>query len=76
MRVDYPAGVFAIDLGPAQKGLGHVFRSRDGTAGFTFYVQANTDHDTPDSFLNSRLSAPHTKIDYLKVTERFVAEQG
>jgi hypothetical protein len=75
MRVDYPAGVFAIDLGPADKGPGRVFRSRDGTAGFTFYVKANTEHDTPDSFLR-RLSAPHTKIDYLRVTERFVAVSG
>jgi hypothetical protein len=76
MRVDYPAGVFAIDLGPADKGPGRVFRSNDGTAGFTFYVQANTEHDTPDSFLSLRLSAAHTKIDYLRVTERFVAVSG
>jgi len=76
MRVDYPAGVFTIDLGPSDKGPGRVFRSHDGTAGFTFYEQENTEHDTPDSFLSSRLSAPHTKIDYLRVTERFVAVSG
>jgi len=76
MRVDYPAGVFTVDLGPSDKGPGRVFRSRDGTAGFTFYVQANTERDMPDTFLSSRLSAPHTKIDYLRVTERFVAVSG
>jgi hypothetical protein len=76
MRVDYPSGVFTTDVGPSDKGPGHVFRSHDGTAGFMFYVQPNTEHDTPDSFLSSRLSAAHTKIDYLRVTERFVAVSG
>jgi|GEM_PF-1751694 hypothetical protein len=76
MRVDYPAGVFTIDVGPSDKGPGRAFRSADGTAGFMFYVQANEKHDTPNSFLRSRLSAPHTKIDYRRVTDRFVAVSG
>ena len=76
MRVDYPAGVFTVDGGPADKGSGRVFRSADGSAGFMFYVQANAEHDTPSSFLRSRLSAPQTKIDYRRVTDRFVAVSG
>ena len=76
MRVDYPAGVFTVDVGPSDKGPGRSLRSADGTAGFMFYVQANEQHDTPNSFLRSRLSSPHTKIDYRRVTDRFVAVSG
>jgi hypothetical protein len=76
MRVDYPAGIFTVDVGPSDKGPGRVLRSDDGTAGFTFYTQPNTEHDTPASFLRSRLSAPRRKIDYMRVTERFVAVSG
>jgi hypothetical protein len=76
MRVDYPAGIFTVDVGPSDKGPGRVLRSDDGTAGFTFYMQPNTEHDTPASFLRSRLSAPRRKIDYMRVTERFVAVSG
>lgn len=76
MRVDYPAGIFTVELGPPDKGPGRVLRSEDGAAGFAFYVQSNTEHDTPASFLGSRLSAPRTKISYVRVTERFVAVSG
>jgi hypothetical protein len=76
MRVDYPAGIFTVDLGPSDKGPGRVLRSEDGAAGFAFYVQPNMEHDTPASFLRSRLSAQATKISYVRVTERFVAVSG
>ncbi|HMA72536.1 MAG TPA: hypothetical protein VKP67_13760 [Xanthobacteraceae bacterium] len=76
MTVDYPAGIFTVDAGPSDKGPGRTFRSADGTAGFMFYMQANEKLDTPSSFLRSRLSAPHTKIDYRRVTDRFVAVSG
>jgi hypothetical protein len=76
MRVDYPAGIFTVDLGLGDRGPGRAFRSADGTADFTLYVQSNTKHDTPRSFLSSKLSGPHTKLDYLRVTERFVAVSG
>jgi hypothetical protein len=64
MRVDYPAGIFTV------------LRSEDGAAGFAFYVHPNLEHDTPASFLKSRLSAQHTKISYMRVTERFVVASG
>ena len=77
MRVDYPAGVFTVDGGPANKGPGRALRSADGTAGLVFYVQENAQRDTPSSFFSSRLSAaPDTKIDYRRVTDRFVAVSG
>jgi hypothetical protein len=76
MRVDYPAGIFTVDLGSPEKGPGRVLRSEDGAAGFAFYVQSNMEHDTPASFLRSRLSAPRTKMSYVRVTERFVAVSG
>jgi hypothetical protein len=50
MRVDYPAGVFAIDLGPADKGPGRMFRSRDGTAGFTFMFNPTQSMTRPTPF--------------------------
>jgi hypothetical protein len=75
-RVDYPAGIFTVDLGPSDKGPGRVLRSENDAAGFTFYVQPNMEHDTPGSFLRSRLSARQVKIDYIRVTERFVAVSG
>jgi len=76
MSVDYPAGLFTVDVGPSDKGPGRVFRSADGSAGFMYYVQANEKRDTPDSFLRSRLSAPHTKIAYRRITDRFVVVSG
>jgi hypothetical protein len=76
MSVDYPAGIFTVDLGPSDKGPGRALRSEDGAAGFTFYMQPNTRHDTPASFLRSRLSAPHLEITYKRVTGRFVAVSG
>jgi hypothetical protein len=50
IRVDDPAGIFTVDLGPPDKGPGRVLRSEDGAAGFAFYVQPNIEHDTPTSF--------------------------
>jgi hypothetical protein len=35
MRVDYPAGIFTVDLGLGDRGPGRAFRSADGTADFT-----------------------------------------
>jgi hypothetical protein len=75
MSVDYPAGLFTVDLGPSDKGPGRALRSEDDAAGFAFYVLPNMEHDAPASFLRSRLSAPRTKISYVRVTERFVPEE-
>lgn len=76
MSVDYPAGIFTVDAGPTDKWQGRKLRSPDGTAGFIFYVQENLEHDTPASFLKSRLSAPQTLIDYQRITDRFAAVSG
>ena len=77
MRVDYPAEIFSVDAGPTtQKGLGRELRSSDGIAGFMYYVNSNNRGDTPSSFLaKSKVRAP-IKLDYRRVTDRFVVISG
>jgi hypothetical protein len=76
LSVEYPAGIFATDAGPAERGPGRKFISTDRTAGFEFYVEQNPEHYTPRSFVRSRLKFPPSEIDYRRVTDRFVVISG
>jgi hypothetical protein len=76
LSVEYPVSIFAIDEGPADRGVGRNLASADGSAGFGFYIQANEGHETPASYLKSRLPGIKAKLDYTRVTDRFVAVSG
>ena len=71
MSVDYPAGIFARDEGPATKGPGRKLLSKDGSAGLTFWVEPNLEHYNPEIFVRSRLKVDRADVDYQRVTDRF-----
>jgi hypothetical protein len=76
LRVDYPTSIFAMDAGPATKGVGKIFRSSNGGAGFTYYVDNNADHLTPNSFLRRHVRVEGLQVDYLRQAKDFVVVSG
>jgi hypothetical protein len=76
MTVEYPAGIFATDAGPAERGQGRQFFSTDGTAGFAFYVEPNPEHYTRSAFIRSKLKFPPSEIEYRRVTDHFLVISG
>jgi len=76
MAVDYPANVFSIKDGAAEKGTGDRFRTADGRAQLTVYALPNADGDTPRSYLDRHLLIDRSKLDYGLVTDRFFAISG
>jgi hypothetical protein len=76
LSVDFPSGIFTVDAGPSDKGPGRLYRSGDGSAGFMYWVEPNSDHETPAVFLKNRLKFGPEEIDYQRVTNRFVVVSG
>src|SRR3979409_333835 len=54
-RVDYPASIFSVPDGKAEKGFGQRFNSADGRSVLTIYTRENEAGDTPASYLRSNL---------------------
>jgi hypothetical protein len=71
--VEYPAGIFSVPDGKAEKGVGQRFDSADGRAELTVYSRENEDGDTPASYLRKNLRVAHSALDYERVTRRFFA---
>ena len=55
--VDYPAGVFSVPDGKADKGFGQRFNSADGRAVLTIYTRENEEGDTPATYLTPHFFA-------------------
>jgi hypothetical protein len=72
-RVDYPAGIFSVNDGEADKGIGQKFSSADGSALLTVYSSANDTGETPMSYLRNNLRLPRAALDYERVTRSFFA---
>jgi hypothetical protein len=72
-RVEYPAGIFTVTEGLADKGLGERLRSADGRALLTIYSRANEAGETPASYLRSNLRVERSALDYERVTRSFFA---
>jgi hypothetical protein len=72
-QVEYPAGIFAVSDGAAEKGVGQRLRSADGRAILTIYSRDNEAEDTPASYLKNNLRLPRSALDYERVTPTFFA---
>jgi hypothetical protein len=71
--VDYPAGIFSVPDGKAEKGLGQRFNSADGRSVLTIYTRENAAGDTPASYLRNNLRTGRSVLDYERVTRSFFA---
>ena len=71
--VDYPAGIFSVPDGKAEKGFGQRFNSADGRSVLTIYTRENEDGDTPASYLKNNLRVGRTALDYERVARSFFA---
>jgi hypothetical protein len=72
-QVDYPAGIFAVSEGKADKGVGERLRSADGRAVLTIYSRENDTEETPASYLKNNLRLARGALDYERVTPTFFA---
>jgi hypothetical protein len=72
-QVEYPAGIFSVADGKAEKGVGERLRSADGRALLTIYSRDNEAEDTPASYLKNNLRLPRSALDYERVTQTFFA---
>ena len=70
-QLDYPAGIFAVSEGKAEKGVGERLRSADGRAVLTVYSRENDTADTPASYLKNNLRLARSTLDYERVTPTF-----
>jgi hypothetical protein len=75
-RVDYPAGIFTMEQGSPPRGTGRVLESADGAARLMVYVEENEMHESPASFVRTKLTTPPSRIDYRRITDRFFAVSG
>jgi hypothetical protein len=67
--VEYPASIFSVPDGKAEKGLGQRFNSADGRSVLTIYTRENAAGDTPASYLRTGRGV----LDYERVTRSFFA---
>ncbi len=71
--VEYPASIFPVPDGKAEKGLGQRFNSADGRSVLTIYTRENAAGDTPASYLRNNLRTGRSVLDYELVTRSFFA---
>jgi hypothetical protein len=72
-QVDYPAGIFAVADGKAEKGVGERLRRADSRAVLTIYSRENDTEETPASYLKNNLRLARSALDYERVTPNFFA---
>src|SRR3981189_2717879 len=72
-RGDYPASIFSVPDGKAEKGFGQRFNSADGRSVLTIYTRENEAGDTPASYLKNNLRVGRSALDYEQVTRSFFA---
>ena len=71
--VEYPASIFSVPGGKAEKGVGQRFTSADGRSVLTIYNRENAAGDTPASYLRNNLRIGRGGLDYERVTRSFFA---
>jgi hypothetical protein len=71
--VEYPASIFAVADGKAEKGFGQRFSSADGRSVLTIYTRENEAGDTPASYLKNNLRTGRSALDYQRITRTFFA---
>lgn len=75
-QVDYPENIFAVDEGPAPRGIGRVLRASDGRALMMVYTEDNDERYGPASFVRANFKGAREDLDYDRVTNRFFALSG
>ena len=71
--VEYPASIFSVPDGKAEKGFGQRFNSADGRSVLTIYTQENEAGDTPASYLKNHLRVGRAALHYERITRSFFA---
>ena len=71
--VEYPAGIFSVPDGKAEKGIGQRFSSVDGRSLLTIYTRENEVGDIPASYLKNNLRVGRSALDGERVTRSFFA---
>ena len=71
--VDYPRSVFSTAVGPSRRGIGRRFVSRDGRSTLSVYSLRNSAGDTPSSFVRKNIRSDLRRIEYERITPRFLA---
>jgi len=71
--LNYPKSIFSAAIGPAKRGIGQRFASKDGRAVLSVYSLRNTEGDTPSGFIRKNMRSGLGRIDYQRVTSRFLA---
>jgi hypothetical protein len=72
-RVQYPAGIFSVSDGAAEKGIGQRLSTSDGRATLSVYSRANESGETPAAYLHHYLLTPRSQLHYQRVTPSFFA---
>ncbi|MET0868199.1 MAG: hypothetical protein ABWY35_08860 [Pseudorhodoplanes sp.] len=75
-HVDFPSGLFPVEVGLPEHGTGRVFQTNDGRAQFSVYALERDANETPRSYLQKNLKVDPSRIDYRRVTDRFFAVSG
>jgi len=75
-RAEYPAGIFSADAGAPTIGNGKSFETDDGTARLEIYALANSDHDSPASYVAKKFAFRRSELEYDRVASRFFALSG
>jgi hypothetical protein len=68
-----PSDVFSVHEGPAYRGIGEQYRTKDGRASLAVYSQENLRKDTPRTYLKRNSLVPRRMIEYVRVTGSFFA---
>jgi hypothetical protein len=71
LNVRYPAGVFSVDDGVTERGVGRKFKSQDARYQFAAYALANTNNETPRAYLQKNLLVPQSDLTYRRATKKF-----
>jgi hypothetical protein len=72
-RVQYPAGIFSVLEGKADKGTGERLSTPDGRASISIYSRPNDRRETPASYLRDNLRLSRSGLEYERVTSSFFA---
>jgi hypothetical protein len=73
LTVQYPAGIFSVVEGKAEKGVGRRFSSADGRSLLDIYSRPNDAGDSPASYLRNNLRVSRATLSYARVTHSFFA---
>jgi hypothetical protein len=75
-HVEYPAGIFSFDAGAPTIGNGKSFETDDGTARLEIYALANSERDSPASYVAKKFAYRRSELEYDRIARGFFALSG